>query len=190
MSVDRLLAMDRKSLSAVMATGHPIEAERLDDTEYHGVSLGLPGFAVRLSWRTFMKVFHRDPDSGELRGWNVRIVQDFGAPDQGVHGEYVPQTGRDGEPRTFGHYRVTALDAYAPPRTVGAGLMIDYSLGHNPRLDPTSLLRDPIVAVHPGSVDLLLGWSYLDLGAFRLGTPSYFALSRGGPLRHVVPSSG
>jgi hypothetical protein len=51
-----------------------------------------------------------------------------------------------------------------------------------------SRMRDPIVALHEGSVDLLLGWSYLDLGFWRMPTPSYFLLEREGPLERVVSS--
>ena len=51
----------------------------------------------------------------------------------------------------------------------------------------TGFLRDPMVALAPGSTERLLGWSYLDLG-FALPTPSYFLLERIGPLDHrVVP---
>jgi hypothetical protein len=36
--------------------------------------------------------------------------------------------------------------------------------------------------VNAGSSDALLGWSYVDLGAWRVGTPSYFTLERDRPL--------
>ena len=49
------------------------------------------------------------------------------------------------------------------------------------------LMRDPIVAVNPGSADLLLGWSYLDLGRVQVGTPSFFSLERDVPLTHLAP---
>ena len=45
-----------------------------------------------------------------------------------------------------------------------------------------------IVALVEGSADLLLGWSYVDLGGGLLGTPSFFSLERDGPLtHHAVP---
>ena len=63
--------------------------------------------------------------------------------------------------------------------------MIDYGLGDNPRLDPIRRGRDPLVALEKGSVERLLGWTYLDLGVGRVGTPSYFLLEREGPLSYV-----
>jgi hypothetical protein len=69
------------------------------------------------------------------------------------------------------------------PAGADQGLLIHYGLGGNGRLDGIGLLRDPIVALIPGSVERLLGWSYLDLG-FALPTPSYFLLERLGPLDH------
>ena len=38
------------------------------------------------------------------------------------------------------------------------------------------------MAVHEGSAELLLGWTYLELGALRVGTPSYFTLEAVGPI--------
>jgi hypothetical protein len=64
--------------------------------------------------------------------------------------------------------------------------MLDYGLGGNPRFDPTSRVRDPIVALEADRVERLLGWTYVDLGAFRTGTPSYFLLEREGPLSFVA----
>jgi hypothetical protein len=68
------------------------------------------------------------------------------------------------------------------------GLLLDYGLGGNGALDPTSLVRDPIVALTPGSADVLLGWTYLDLGFARVGTPSYFLLERHAPLVPDAPT--
>jgi hypothetical protein len=40
--------------------------------------------------------------------------------------------------------------------------------------------------VREGSAELLLGWSYVDLGVGQVGTPSYFVLTRGERLAHVA----
>ncbi len=173
-----LWGMSRAQLGEVLAAGHSIDPATLDDTEYRGVSLGLPAWIERLSWKTFKKVFHRD-ESGVLRGWNVRLEQ------TGLDGPSTPMQ-RKGKELTFGHYRVLAADGYKVPRSFEQGLMIDYGLGGNASFDPISRLRDPIVAVNPGSTDLLLGWSYADLGLFRLGTPSFFSLESDCPLTHRV----
>lgn len=177
MERDDLLKMTRAELAAVLAGGHAVDPRALDDTEYQGVSLGLPRFIERLTWKTFKKVFHRDPETDRLRGWNVRIVQ------AGVDGPYEPQVCR-GKPRTFGHYAVTTMDGYPCPRPCGPGLMLDYGRGGNRAFDLLRVMRDPVVAVNPGSAELLLGWSYMELGFARLGTPSFFTLVRDIPLTH------
>jgi hypothetical protein len=175
-----LLAMSRPELRALLEGGHPIDPSALDDTEYVGVSLGLPAWMVKLSWRTFRKTFHRDPESGALRGWNVRMKQ------TGLHGPREEMRDRKGEPRCFGFYEVVPADTYRMPVRCQHGLMIDYGRApQNPWLDPVRHGRDPLVALRAGSVEQLLGWTYLDLGFFDLGTPSYFLLTREGPLQHV-----
>jgi len=175
---DQLLGMTRRELAALLANGHPIESRALDDTAYRGISLGLPRWAERLSWKTFQKTFHRDPSTGRLRGWNVRVEQ------RGLDAASVPKI-RNGVPFTFGHYDVVDLPGGAP-RGIRRGLLIDYT----PAGGLASRIRDPLVALREGSAELLLGWSYVDLGFFRLPTPSYFALEREGQLDTIAPSPG
>lgn len=153
LSAGDVQAMDRPALRALLGAGHPIAPGALDDSSYHGTSLGLPGLVVKLTWKHFRKVFQRDPSTGALRGWNVRLKDDV----------------------TFGHYGVVPLEGRTVPAPCGDGLLIDYGLGSH---GPLSLLRDPIVAVNAGSSDLLLGWTYVELGALRFGTPSFFTLER------------
>jgi hypothetical protein len=177
MTTSRLdfLSMTRGQLAAAMRRGHAIEPHALDDGAYRGISLGLPRWAERLSWKTFQKTFHRDPSTGTLRGWNVRDEQ---------RGLDAPSTAlvRRGAPFTFGHYIVTELPPNAP-RGIRRGLLIDYT----PAGALVSRVRDPLVAVNEGRVDLLLGWSYLDLGLLRVPTPSYFLLEREGGIGYVPP---
>jgi hypothetical protein len=173
-----LLGLDRRQLAKLLCEGHPIDPVALDDTEYRGVSLGLPAFVDKLTWKTFKKVFHRDPETGHLRGWNVRIQQ------TGLEPPFIAQQ-RNAQPFAWGHYRVVAATGRPMPRPVPQGLLIDYGLGRNsPLTFPVPAMRDPLVALEPGSVDLLLGWSYLELGPLRISTPSYFSLERDGPLTH------
>ncbi len=179
-ALDELLPMRPRALAEVLRRGHPIAPEALDDTRYRGISLGLPGWIEKLAWKTFVKTFRRSGDV--LRGWNVRLEQ------TGLDGEVVYQRLKNGAPKTFGHYHVVEPG----PDPVGAhqGLLIHYGLGGNPLFDPSRLMRDPLVALEPGSVDRLLGWSYVDLG-FSVGTPSYFLLERLGPLDHeATPARG
>jgi hypothetical protein len=174
-----LMDMSRAELMALLCAGHPIDASALDDTEYRGISLGLPHVVEQLTWKVFKKTFHRDPRTGALRGWNVRLEQ------RGVDAPCVPMR-RGGEPRTFGHYEVVPATGRKMPAPAHAGLLIDYGRGRNGRLDAMSRVRDPIVAVNAGSADLLLGWSYVDLGFAQVGTPSFFSLERDSVLTHRV----
>ncbi len=168
MNRDEICALDHAGLAALMARGHGIDERALDDSQYRGISLGLPRFVEKLTWKTFRKTFHRDPKTGRLRGWNVRLEQ------TGVDGPSIPR-------KSFGHYELTPLGR--TPRPCGPGLLIDYSRGSRGLV---GRMRDPLVAIHDGSVDLLLGWSYVDLGRWHLSTPIYFLLMREGPLETIA----
>lgn len=172
---DHFLSMDRRQLAEALRRGHPIDPRALDDTAYRGISLGLPRWMEKLSWKTFQKTFHRDPATGALRGWNVRVEQ------RGLDAASTPLL-RDGQPRTCWHYRVVDPAGRKVPRGCANGLLIDYT----PDGGLLACVRDPLVAVNQGSVELLLGWSYVDLGLVRMGTSSYFLLEREGPLQHVA----
>ena len=174
-STKALRSMRPRQLAKLLHSGLPISATDLRDSMYRGVSLGIPSWVESLVWTTFTKTFHFDTDRGSLRGWNVRLAQ------TGLDGPVEKLTRPDGAPKTFGHFEVVAPRV---PRD-GPGLLIDYSLGRNTRLDPAGLLRDPIVALDEGSAMRLLGCSYLDLG-LRIPTPSYFLLERLGPLDHIA----
>jgi len=169
------LELSRAQLAAALQAGHPIASEALANRVYRGVSLGLPAFVDRLAWKTFAKVFLRDRQRQVLRGWNLRLEQ------TGLEGPLVPRR-RKGVDFHFGHFRVEPAAGYTMPRPLPQALVLDYGRGGNPRFDPTNAIRDPIVAVHEGSAELLLGWTYLDLGALRVGTPSYFTLEAVGPI--------
>lgn len=158
-----LREMKRPELDVILASGHAIDLDVIEGRAYRGVSLNLPRFIERLTWKTFMKVFARE--GGELRGFNVRIQQ------TGLEAPFRPKRRSNGEPVTFGPFLVLPAER---------GLMLDYG----PRagvLDPLRLLRDPIVAVNEGSSDLLLGTSLLELPFGRASTPSFFSLERDEP---------
>ena len=178
-SVDELRAMSPRELRQVLANGHPVNPAALDNTQYRGVSLGLPRWVEKLSWTTFMKTFYRDSVSGALRGWNIRLAQ------TGLHGAVEPILNGSGDPRSFGHFHVVAADTQCIPPGCSGGLLIDYGLGGNHPLDIIGRVRDPLVALSPSSHHRLLGASYLDLG-FKIMTPSFFLLELHGPLEHVV----
>ncbi len=178
LTTDALLGLSQRELRGVLSRGYPLDPRALDDTQYHGISVGLPRWAERLSWKTFRKTFHRDPATGRLRGWNVRMQQN------GVRGERRPLE-RRGRAWTFGHYEVVPAEGYATP-IPHRGLVIDYSLGGNGALDVLRWVKDPLVALREGSAELLLGVSYLEVGPLRLVLPTYFVLELDGPLTDVV----
>ena len=163
---DALLAAPRGELAARFHAGYPVAPDALAGAEYHGTSLGLPRWVERLTWKTFMKAFVAD-ERGGVRGWNVRVDQ---------RAPWSPQI-RGGAPVTFGHFAA---------RLDGDTTVLDYGAGGNGWADPTATLRDPLVALEPGSADRLLGVSLVDIAGVRLPTPAFFLLERGGPVRHVA----
>ena len=177
-SAKEFLTLTPKQLLAELRAGHAIEPEHLFDKEYKGTSLGLPAFVERLTWKKFKKTFHFDPARAVLRGWNVRLEQNA------LDAPCLPMQKR-GEPVTFGHYHVVSPQGQRMPKGCDRGLLIHYGHGKKGPLDFTGRVRDPIVAINAGNADLLLGWSYLDLGVC-IGTPSFFTLEFDCPLTTVV----
>jgi hypothetical protein len=164
--------MSRRELSEVMRGGSAIDPERLVGWAYRGVSLGLPAFVERLSWKTFAKTFVRRAD-GSVGGYNVRVVQ---APLTFPAEPPEPQRTKAGAPVTFGPYGVERFDPARHRAPCTEGLVLDYSKGEGAR-GVMSLMRDPITAVSPGDAELLLGWMYADIG-LKVPTPSFFTLER------------
>jgi len=178
-SVQQLLEMNNRQRREVLLDGHPIDPSALDDSEYRGVSMGLPAFMDKLLWKTFMKTFHRDPESGVLRGWNVRLVQ------TGLDGPIEPM--RKGEERlTFGHYVVGPAEGVSMPVDCPQALYLDYRNAGNALFDPGGYAAAPLVALNEGSADLLLGLELVHAGPLKFALPSYWTLERIGPLSHVV----
>lgn len=158
--------------------GHPIDPRALEGYAYRGTSLGLPRALQRLTWRTFQKTFWREPRTGRLIGWNVRLQQD---------GEDAPSRPHlvDGRPRCVWHYEVIEPRGVPHPRGFDRGLVIDYGRGANPALDPLRLMKDPLVALAPGDAHELIGVSYVALGPLCIPTPTFFTLEREAPIDFV-----
>jgi len=173
-----LLTATRTELRARLRAGHAVDPAVLEGLQYRGISLGLPAWVERLSWKTFVKAFHRDAPGAALRGWNVRLEQ------TGLEGPVQPRRKGD-RSWTFGHFEVVGLPPGGAPGGIGQGLLLDYGRGGNPWWEGMGPLRDPVVALEEGDSSLLLGWSYLELGPLRLGTPSFFLLERLGPVEEV-----
>lgn len=177
MRAEDVWAMGPREWRALLRDGHAIDPESIAGWAYRGTSLGMPALVDRLAWKTFQKCFHQDGDG--VRGWNVRLVQ---RPDLRARSE--PMRDRRG-PRTFGHFGVVPARGRGVPHGFDRGLLLDYSVGGS-ALDPSSRLRDPLVALREGEATLLLGWSYLAIGSRAVDTPSFFTLEREHPVEHVA----
>ncbi|MEW5741842.1 MAG: hypothetical protein AB1938_23205 [Myxococcota bacterium] len=169
--VETLRRESHAELRQRILNGYPVSPAALEGWAYRGTSLGLPRLIERLTWKTFQKTFFRQPDTGRLVGWNVRLEQD------GVDAPSRPLR-RGGVPVTTWHYEVISPEGVAMPRGFDRGLIIDYGRARNPLLDTIRFAKDPLVAVEPGNADVLLGVTYLTLGRFCVETPTYFLLER------------
>ena len=163
----RLASAARDKLAEALASAPPAQPDRIAGRRYLGLSLGLPGWVDRLAWSIFEKDFVQDGDG--VRGWNVRLEQQPWSPDL-----QPSPLQRSGAPFCFGYFGVT---------TGPEGTLLDYGLGDNPALDPTRLVRDPLVTLDPEHT-WLLGQSRVQLGPWRVPTPSYFLLHALGPVTH------
>lgn len=183
LTLDDLLAMDNRRRREIMMQAHPIDLPALDNTTYRGIDLSLPPIMNQILWKTFRKTFYRDPPSGELRGWNVRMEQ------TGWDGPGQPKTDGQGRARTFGHYRVLSASGLKFPGGWAGAQYLDYITAGNPWFDPAGLGYCPLVAVNAGSSELLLGWEIFKLGPLFVPLPDFWALKREGPLPpdQVVP---
>lgn len=176
--IDTLRSASRAELRARIIEGHPVDPSKLEGWAYRGTALGLPRFVEKLSWKTFQKTFYRQPSTGRLLGWNVRLEQD------GLSAPSRPKR-RGGVPVTAWHYEVVPPDGVPMPRGFDRGLVIDYARGKNPFYETIRFAKDPLVAVEPGNADLLLGVTYMALGRVCVETPTYFILEREHRIDHV-----
>ena len=173
---EHLQEMKAPDLHEVMRQGHPLDLSALADTRYQGVDLSLPSLGHALLWKTFRKTFHRDPSSGLIRGWNVRLEQN------GVAAASIPLRDRTGRMRTFGHYRVARSENIAFPRDWCGTHHLDYGAAGNRWSDLARFTFSPLVAVNPGDMNLLLGWEVIRLGPRLIPVPDYWALRYEGAL--------
>lgn len=168
-----LAALSPSELEGLMRGGLPLEVETLADCLWQGYSLAMaaPVFAL---FGHFGKTFVRDPATGRVRGWNVRMRQGTDA--------WTPTVFR-GRAVTYGHYEVIDEPRGPLADTYPNAFMIDYGKGGNRLWDPLAIVRDWVVAVDD---DILVGRMYLALGGRQVATPSYFGLARGEALTELV----
>ena len=181
LTLDDLLKMDNAGRRRIMMAAKPIDPDSLANTMYRGIDLSLPPLMNKILWKTFRKTFVRDPESGELRGWNVRLEQ------TGWEGPGQPMTDSKGLQISFGHYRVRPARGLRFPGGWSGEQFLDYTIAGNPWYDPAGLGYCPLVAVNKGSNELLLGWEVFKLGPLFVPLPDFWALKLEGPLDAVVP---
>lgn len=177
LTFDDLQQLDSAQLHAIVARAHPLDLTAIEGMQYQGVDLSLPPFVNKLLWKTFRKAFLRDPDTGALRGWNVRMEQ------HGIEGPRVPKL-RGGAPWTFGHYEVRQAAGLRFPWGWQGAHYLDYGVVGNPFGE--SLAYTPLVAVNEGDMSLLLGWEVFKLGPLFVPLKDYWALRLEGPIDHVA----
>jgi len=172
-----LLSMSARDLHAIVERGAPLDLDALADTTYTGVDLSMPAWFHRLMWRSFRKTFHRDPQTGVLRGWNVKVEQ------TGWEQPPQPKRNAQGQPLTFGHYEVRSAEGLRFPRGWKGGHYLDYRVAGNRFADfPARAGYCPLVSVNPGSSDLLLGWEVFNVGGLQIPLQDYWLLRREGAL--------
>lgn len=182
-TLDDLVSMSNEERFAVVLRGEPLDLSALEDTSYTGIDLSMPALFHRFFWKTFRKTFHRDPRTGKLRGWNVKVEQ--------TGWERPPAPKRDvrGRPITFGHYEVCSAEGHPFPRGWKGGHYLDYRYAGNLITDPARLGYCPLVSVNPGSNELLLGWEVFNLGGKLVPLNDYWVLRLEGKLRpeDIIP---
>jgi len=175
--LEDLLGMKSEALHAIVHRAAPFDPEALDNTSYTGIDLSMPGWFHKLMWKSFRKTFYRDPHTGTLRGWNVKVAQ------TGWDTPPAPKRDRQGRALTFGHYEVRDATGLAFPRGWKGAHYLDYRFAGNPLTDfPARAGYCPLVAVNPGDSDLLLGWEIFNVGGVMIPLPDYWVLVREGPL--------
>lgn len=180
LTLDDLLRMNARELHAIVERAHPLDLGALEGKQYQGVDLSLPPWMNRVLWKTFRKTFHRDPDTGVLRGWNVRMEQ------TGIDGPRVPMKNRDGSEKAFAHYEVRSAEGLAFPRGWKGAHYLDYGVVGNPIIE--NLGYTPLVAVNEGDMSLLLGWEVFKIGPIFVPLADYWALRLDGPLERIMPA--
>lgn len=177
--LDEMTRMTTAQVVEVFRKGYPIKTEELHNTQYLGIDLTGPALFHKFFWKTFRKTFYRDPSTGILRGWNVKLEQ------TGWNGPTVAKKSSKGEELAFGHYHVcSAVGKKFPHHWQGADYL-DYGIDGNAFFDVARLGYCPLVAVNEGSTELLLGWEVFKIGGLFVPLTDYWLLKRDGPLQVI-----
>lgn len=177
-----LLNMNKDQVADVFRNGHPLDLNQVENNQYFGIDLGMPGWFHKYFWLTFRKTFYRDPQSGILRGWNVKLEQ------QGINGPRVPKKNKDGSEKTFAHYHVQSAKGLKFPKGWQGADFLNYLASPNKFGEGTGYC--PIVAINEGDMNLLLGWEVFKYGPFFVPLNDYWVLVKEGPIETLAPVPG
>ncbi len=158
--------MSPAELEQVFLRGVTPDLDGLIGWQFRGCNA--PDWARIVGIKKFIKGFFRKGD--QVMGYNCPVRQDA----LSLPWKAKPS---DAAPKRFGFYTVDPVDPTARDNAYLHAVLLDYSRGDNPALDPSRGLRDYLVQVHADNPDLLLGKAYYALGPARVAT-SFFILER------------
>lgn len=171
----RLARASNEELLRVMVRGQRPDPDALDGWMFRGANT--PTWASLLGIKKFVKGFYRGAPrviqrqgQGPLFGYNAGVRQNS------LEKPWLFKPHED-DPKPFGYYSVTNVDATAHDNEHLNALLLNYGEGQNPLTDPSKVLRDYIVCAYPDRDDILLGRAFVALGPKRLGT-NFFVLER------------
>lgn len=164
-----LAAMSMAELEVVFQRGQTPALELLTGWEFRGINT--PWWARAAGIKKFMKGFFTDPGRpGAIYGYNCPVVQNR------TDGPWIARPD-DAAPKRFGFYKVSKVDPTVRDNAYLHAVLLDYGKGGNGALDPSKGLRDYLVQVEAGDLDLYLGKAYYAVGPARVAT-SFFVLER------------
>ncbi len=158
--------MNNRELEQAFLRGVTPEPASLVGWQFRGTNV--PGWARVLGIKKFMKGFFERRD--RVYGYNVAVTQDSLLDPWSA----LPT---NNSPKPFGFYLVTSVSPTSRDNAYLHSVLLNYGLGGNSKLDPTSGLRDYVVQVSPNNPDLYLGKAYYALGNMRVAT-NFFILER------------
>jgi hypothetical protein len=167
-TLEELATMSNRELRRIHGASSPPLLQELAGKEYRGYNR--PVWFSALGARKFVKGFfvptgQETPAVERIAGFNVRTLQN------GLHRTW--QLRDESRPRRFGFFIA---------RPVAGGVLLDYAKSkQNARISPLRLIRDLVVEVEPGNVNLLLGKAMVAMAPGRWIFSNYFILQYRGP---------
>ena len=161
----RILDLARSSrgeLEDALLRGQMPDLAQLAGWEFRGMNT--PPWARAARVRKFVKGFE-ERAGGQIFGYNRSVAQNA---DEEPWLDFGPR---------FGWFRVGPVDATSRDNAYLHAALLDYGRGGNRPWAPSRGLRDYLVQVDPGDLDLYLGKAYYAVGPARVAV-SFFLLER------------